>query len=46
MAYLDEIQIDAGKSPSRKEPELEEEKQYDRMLLNQLRKEAGCGNSP
>ncbi|MBR2873499.1 MAG: hypothetical protein IKB99_08370 [Lentisphaeria bacterium] len=44
MAYLDEISIDAGRHPIRKEPVLAAERYYDKLLLKDL-KEKNRGNS-
>ena len=40
VAYLEEIQIDSGKHPVRKEPELPEEKLFDRLLLKEKKRES------
>jgi len=37
LAYLQEIQTDAGEEPVRREPVLPEEERYDAMLLKSLR---------
>lgn len=37
MAYLDEIALDSGKHPFRKEPVLAAEQYYDRLLLKTLK---------
>jgi len=42
IAYLKEIQIDAGKSPDRKEPVLPEEERYDRLLLKEKKRESSA----